>query len=728
MRGSSQSPEKLTGQIRRVVYRNDESGYLVAALEPEGGGETVALVGVLPGVAAGETLTCNGRWETSPQHGRQFRVTDYQLVRPSGSETIRRYLGSGLISGIGPKTAKALVDHFGEETLDVIEHKPARLRQVPGIGRVKAKAIVAAWEKSRDLREVGLLLEKAGAPRALVSRVVRVFGDQAAKVVRVTPYRLVKEVRGVGFLTADRIARRLGRPEDDPARLQAGLLHVLEQATADGNTVALREELIQKAAKLLGVPGDELEQPAERLVAMGDVQPEMWDGQEALAPKGLAIAETRLAGAILGIKNGQSRFRRIDEKKAIAWVHERIRLKLTTRQAEAVLAAVREPLTIITGGPGTGKTTIVRSICEITEAMDRTVSLCAPTGRAAKRLAEVSGREAKTVHRLLEAQPGRKGFERRASNPLSGDLVICDEASMLDVPLAMHLTEAVAPGAHLVLVGDMDQLPSVGPGNVLADLIASQVPCTVQLDKVFRQAAESRIIINAHRIKAGEMPNMSKGPQADFFLLEEDDPEKLRDLVVDLAARRLPKAYGLDPMEQIMVLSPMHKGEMGVAKLNWALRERLNPKGPALTVGERFYRVGDKVMQTANDYDREIYNGDLGRVARLEADGSGLVVDFDGRLVSVRGNELDDLVSAYAVSIHKSQGCEYPCVVVPLHTQHYILLARNLLYTAVTRGKQLVVLCGSRRALRRAVSNDQALRRKTLLTHRLEQEKPSRLL
>jgi exodeoxyribonuclease V alpha subunit len=706
--------ETLSAQVRKIVFRNDENGYVVATVQFERG-RTGTIVGALPDLAPGETIRAEGRWETDPRHGPQFRVLAYTPVDPETTGAMIRYLGSGLIKGIGPAMATAMVKKFGLRTFDVIDRQPRRLRDVPGIGRAKAAAIEKAWQSIRHAREIGMLLQQAGAPRSLAPRILQVLGDRALDLVRRDPYRLVGAVRGIGFNTADRLAHLVGIGREDPRRLSAGLVQALEAAMEDGHTAVLVGEAVAAAAQLLSVSVELIDPHVERLIAEGRVGRETLNGEPVLTPPAAAAAEKHLARALAALADARSRFRRIKENEAIAWVQDRMHLDLEANQRRAVLAAIHHRVTVITGGPGTGKTTIVRAMCEIAEALGKTIALAAPTGRAAKRLAEATGRPAKTVHRLLEVNPRAGGFDRHAGLPLDADLVICDEASMLDVFLAMSLADAVPPGAHFVLVGDVDQLPSVGPGNVLADMIDVPWIKTERLTQVFRQAAHSRIITNAHRIRQGEMPELAGGKDNDFFFLEADDPEKLADLAIDLVARRLPQAYGFDPWQDIMVLAPMHRGEVGVARLNERLREQLNPTGDALTVGERLFRLGDKVMQTANNYDYDIYNGDLGRIVGVHPDSRELVVEFENRRLTLGGEELFDLMPAYAISVHKSQGSEYPCVVAPLHTQHYIMLARNLLYTAVTRGKRLVVLCGSRRALERAVQNDTALRRKTML-------------
>lgn len=718
----------LEGTIERFTYRNEETGYTVARLQPRGKPYEVTAVGNLAGAAVGELVRLRGYWRSHPEYGRQFEVRAFSVQLPATIEGIRKYLGSGLIKGIGPVNAARIVEAFGPRTLQVIEGEPERLREVPGIGPRRAELIRKGWEEQKQIKEIMIFLQGQGIGAGLAVRIYKHYGNQALDVVRSDPYRLAEEVHGIGFKTADKIARALGAPLDSAERIQAGLRHVLSTFCDEGHCFATQPPLVSRAAELLEVPAPACQEQLAELIR-----------REALVADGEAIylppfhqAEASVARKLRLLQTSPrdrlEQFQGIDWAKAFAWLQQQSALTLAPLQMEAVRMALSEKVSILTGGPGTGKSTIVGSLIALLRAKRGTVLLAAPTGRAAKRLAEATGVEARTIHRLLEFNPASgKGFLRDRDNPLDADLIIVDEASMIDILLMNHLLRAVEAGSHLLLVGDVDQLPSVGPGNVLRDLIESGVIPVTRLTTIFRQAPGSAIVTNAHRINGGQLPLVSRGI-GDFFLFREPDPQRAADLVLDLVARRIPARFGLDPQSEIQVLCPMHRGPAGVAELNRRLQEELNPPAAGraeVAHGPRTFRVGDRVMQVRNNYDKRVFNGDLGRVEAIDLEEQTLTVSFDDEPVTYEFLQLDELVHAYAASVHKAQGSEFPAVVIPLLTQHYQMLQRNLLYTAVTRARRLVVLVGSPKALAMAVHNHRIARRNTRLAQRLRESEPS---
>ena len=718
----------LDGTLGRVVFRDADSHFTVARFLPTGQTEPVTVVGELVQVTEGMPLRLRGTWVEDRKWGRQFRIETYHLRAPTTLVGIAKFLGSGVIPGIGPELARRLVEKFGMDTLDVIDHHPARLEEVPGIGSSRAAKIASAWAEHRHIQDVMVFLHGHGVSAAFAARIVKRYGKEAIAKVRENPYRLAVDVWGIGFRTADAIAEKLGIARDAPERLAAGLLHVLEDALEDGHLHVPEPELYATAAELLAVDPDKLRTPLAHLEHARRVV------KETLGDRGICVselaawqAETEAATAFAALIATPARPVALDVDAAIADVEVKTGLALAAQQRRAVAAALVDKCVVITGGPGVGKTTIVRAIVTCAALTRRAVALAAPTGRAAKRLQESTGVEAMTLHRLLEYQPQTGGFARGATEPLDADLVIVDETSMVDVPLLRALLVAIRPSAQLVLVGDVDQLPSVGPGAVLADVIASGAATVVRLTEIFRQAAQSRIVVSAHRINRGELPDLdppADGATTDFYFVERDDAEAARATVVQLVAERIPAKFGHDAIAGIQVLTPMHRGDLGTAALNAALQARLNPPGPAeLVRGDRAFRAGDKVMQLRNDYDKGVFNGDIGVIAAVDPDAAVLRIDFaDGRVAEYERAELDQLVHAYAVSVHKSQGSEYPAVVLPLATQHYMMLQRSLLYTAVTRGKRLVVLVGSRRAIGMAVRNATARQRHTWLAERIREQ------
>jgi exodeoxyribonuclease V alpha subunit len=739
MQQTRAAPSTLEAVLERITYANEETGYTVARVATNRSADLLTVVGPLLGAQPGESLRLQGRWASHPQYGRQFQVEAYTTVLPATIQGIRRYLGSGLIKGIGPKMAERIVDHFGEDTLRLIEEEPGRLVEVPGLGPKRTKMITVAWEEQRAIKEVMVFLQGVGVSTSLAVRIFKAYRDDAIEVVRREPYRLAGEVWGIGFKTADQLAHSLGIPHDSPQRVKAGLQFALSQAAEDGHCYLPEAELVTKATGLLEVDAGLAGRCLEELVAEEGVVAEPLPA--VLSPGvregiGRAIwlmpfhrAERALAGGLLRLLEAPADrlawSQRVDWSVALDWLRQRTSVTLAPEQEAAVRLALTERVAVLTGGPGCGKSYTVRAVVTLARAKRAKVVLAAPTGRAAKRLSELAGLDAATLHRLLQLRPGGDAaFDR--DHPLDADLVVVDEASMLDVLLANKLVKAIPSGAHLLLVGDVDQLPSVGAGEVLRDLLAADRVARVRLTHVFRQAQHSGVVTNAHRINAGQHP-ITHGLD-DFFLFPEEDAERVTDLVVEIVANRLPRRFGLDARD-VQVLCPMHRGPAGAGALNERLQAALTPAREGLAerrFGGRAYRVGDKVMQLRNNYDKGtagVFNGSVGQVTAISLEDQELRVLLDeDEEVGYGFDELDELTHAYAVSIHRSQGSEYPCVVIPVTTSAWLMLQRNLLYTAVTRAKRMVVLVGSRRALAKAVRTQGAGRRYTALTQRLQRK------
>jgi exodeoxyribonuclease V alpha subunit len=701
----------LEGIVERVTFESASSSYRVVKLAVPGRAERLAVVGSFPPTPVGARVRVRGVLETDRKHGEQLRVESLIELDPDTLAGLEKYLASGLIKGVGPKLAQRIVATFGLDTLRVLDEDTDRLREVDGLGSKRRMALGRAWREQRSLREVMVFLQAHGATPALATRIVRRYGPNAMNVVSREPYRLALDVRGVGFKTADRIAAATGVLPDSPERMQAGVLQIVHDLTDAGHVWTGQRDVTSAAARLLGLDADDedlrtsLDHSLTSSVLMGRVVLESFDDEHAVFSSEMHGAEVRLAGRLAEIATAKPKqlaavAQAIDEFEARGGV------ELAAEQRSAVEEAARSQVLVITGGPGVGKTTIVRAVLSLFKRSGVAVRLAAPTGRAAKRLGETTGVEATTLHRLLEFEPKSGTFKRDRHRPIEAGAVVVDEASMLDLPIADSLTQAIAPGTRLILVGDVDQLPSVGPGAVLRDVIASRVVPTVRLRQIFRQAARSLIVTNAHRINDGELP--LAGPasgDADFFIVSRRDPEHAKATVLELVSSRIPDRFGLDPVRDVQVLTPMNRGPAGAFALNEALQAALNPNGAPLVRGMRTYRVGDKVMQLRNDYDKNVYNGDVGIVSGIDPEESSLTVRFDGRDVGFESSDLDDLVLAYACTVHKSQGSEYPAVVIPFLTAHFMMLSKNLLYTAVTRGKRLVVLVCDPRALELALSS-----------------------
>jgi exodeoxyribonuclease V alpha subunit len=722
---------ELSGQIERITFTNEENGYTVAKVRVPGRQDLVTVVGTLMAPMPGEILAMQGEWATHPAYGEQFKVSQYHTKVPASVYGIRKYLGSGLIKGLGPVMAGRIVDKFGQNTLDIIDQHIERLTEVDGIGQKRIAMIAKAWDDQREIREVMIFLQAQGVSSGYATKIFKQYGDRSIAVVKENPYRLATDVFGIGFVTADRIAEKLGFTRDAAMRVEAGILYILNQLSDEGNVFYPYEPLASKGTEILGVDRAAIVRALRTLavnqkIVMEDLHESLPTSEEIDQAVYLAkfhLCETEIARRIIALQNALRSIRDIDSLKAIEWVQRQLSIMLAEKQIEAVRWAITSKVMVITGGPGTGKTTIINAIIKIFTRLHAKIMLAAPTGRAAKRMGEATGCEAKTIHRLLEYSIQKGGFQRDRDKPLDGDVLIVDEASMIDTVLMHHLLKAVPPAATFILVGDTNQLPSVGAGNVLNDLIASGAVPVVTLDKIFRQAKTSRIIVNAHKINHGIMPSLKANndydPQNDFYFIEQENPEKVLEIILELNKKRIPQRFGFDPVDEIQVLTPMHKGVVGAANLNHRLQAELNPGEDGVVLGERAFRVNDKVMQIRNDYDKEVFNGDIGRIVEIRPAGREFIVAFEGREVLYDYSDLDEIALAYAVSVHKSQGSEYPAVIIPILTQHYILLQRNLIYTAVTRGKNLVVIVGSRKAMAIGVGNNKTQQRYTRLRARL---------
>jgi exodeoxyribonuclease V alpha subunit len=718
----------LQGQIERITFTNDENGFTIAKVKVYGRRDLVTVVGNLLAPTPGEILKMQGEWATHPKFGEQFRIVQYKSLVPASVYGIEKYLGSGLIKGIGPVMAKRIVKAFGKETLDVIEQEIKKLIEVEGIGKKRVEMVRKAWADQKEIRQVMLFLQSHGVSSGYATKIFKTYGNEAIEVVQENPYRLATDIFGIGFLTADKIAEKLGFARDSELRAEAGILYVLHQLADEGHVYYPINPLLTKCQEILEVNQDILLRALDTLrteqkIVLEDLKKneEPKSGHQAVYLAKFHLSETNIAARLKALINAPKAIRPIDPDKALAWVQKQLDITLAARQVEAVKCALTNKVVVITGGPGTGKTTIINAILKIFAKAGVKFLLAAPTGRAAKRMSEATGYEARTIHRLLEYSIQKGGFQKDDKTPLKCDLLVVDEASMIDTILMHHLLKAIPFTATFILVGDVNQLPSVGAGAVLQDIIASRTIPVMELNEIFRQARESLIIVNAHKINQGLMPTLKPAGQKleDFYFIEQEDPEKVLGIILELVKERIPSRFDFDPIDDIQVLTPMHKGMVGAGNLNLELQQALNPGPDSLTRGGRNFRLQDKVMQIQNNYEKEVFNGDLGRIVRIDPESQEVIIDFDGRRVPYDYADLDEVILAYAISIHKSQGSEYPAVVIPILIQHYVLLQRNLIYTAVTRGRKLVVIVGTRKALAMGIKNDKTKKRYTFLRKRL---------
>lgn len=717
--------ETIAGSIERVTFHSEETGFCVLKTKVKGQRELVTIIGNAANITAGEFVECCGMWVNNSEHGIQFKAEQLKTMPPATLEGIEKYLGSGLIKGIGPHFAKVLIRAFGENVFDVIESEPERLMRLAGIGAKRKDMIITAWAEQKVVRNIMIFLQSHGIGTARAVKIYKVYGDEAISIIRDNPYRLALDIIGIGFKTADALAMRLNVGKDSVKRAQAGVRHLLQEFAAEGNVAIEKEQLIKATMELLETSEAIITEAIAIDIKDGQLILDKIDSKECLFLVALYQAECLSAEVVGKLKQGNPPWGKIDIDKALQWAEEQTRITLSPSQHAAVTLALKEKVVIITGGPGVGKTTIINNILKIVRAKKINVSLCAPTGRAAKRLTETTGITAKTIHRLLEFDPKRHAFKYNQNNHLATDMVIIDEASMIDVVLWYNLVKAIPQHAALLIVGDIDQLPSVGPGAVLKDMIDSCAISVIKLTEIFRQAANSQIILNAHRINHGQFPEQNSvvttNKLSDFYFIQAKTPEEIQEKLLYVVMEKIPKRFGFHPKRDIQVLAPMNRGGLGSRSLNKVLQEKLNfNRGPKVERFGTMFAVGDKIIQNVNNYDKDVFNGDIGIITEIDLERSEVGANFDGRLVSYDFNELDEVSLAYAISIHKSQGSEYPAVVIPLATQHYMLLARNLLYTAVTRGKKLVVIVGQTKALAIAIKNGAVKSRLTNLCVRLQ--------
>ena len=723
--------ETLKGILERIVFENTETGYTIAKLSSrEYPGESITVVGSVASANAGESLLLKGWWGNNPKYGRQFQIDSYETVLPATIVGLRKYLGSGLIKGIGPVMAARIVTHFGMDAMDIIEKSPEKLKSVPGVGNKRVDMIVRAWEAQREIKNVMLFLQSHNVSTTHAAKIYKTYANEAIPIVRENPYRLADDIYGIGFKTADTVAQKLGVDSESPNRVKAGIKYVLSEKADDGHVFLYHDELISACQDILNLSTDAIESGIIELTEKKELITENitpFDSIQCQKSVYLApffYAEIGVANRLFRLLPGDFPQRNLDSPGSIDCflnqIEKRMGMCFAENQREAIRTALTSRVTIVTGGPGTGKTTTTIGMLRLFEVLGMQVVLAAPTGRAAKRLSETTGREAKTIHRLLEFSPQENGFKHDWNNPLEADVVIIDEMSMVDLALMNSLMKAVPPGATLIMVGDVDQLPSVGAGNVLRDLIASGQITTVRLTEIFRQAQQSMIVMNAHRVNRGEFPQVNGPTDRDFFFIEEEDPETAVELICDLVHRRLPQHYNYHPMDDIQVLCPMRRGVIGSENFNKRLQEKLNRNSEEVIRAGRSFRIGDKVMQVRNNYDYEVFNGDIGRITDVDTVEKLVTITFPDKVVAYDMADLNELVLAYGITVHKSQGSEYPAIVVPFMAQHYMMLQRNLLYTAITRAKELVLVVGTKRALGIAIRNNKVSERNTYLAKRLQ--------